>query len=303
MTYRNLIFEIKGNSLDDGPGIRSVIFFKGCNLNCIWCHNPESKNLFPELTYESDKCISCLSCKKVCLENSITYKEKISIDRMKCNKCFRCTKACPAKALKQVGKEIQIEEIIEKILPYKDFFDNSNGGVTISGGEATLHMDFLFLLLKRLKDFKIHVLLETNGYFDLDKFNKLILPYLDVIFFDIKFIDPIKHKKYCKADNREILENFIYLYKEKLCEIYPRTPLIPKITDTQVNIENIVSFYKKQRVKKAYLLPNNPSWFYKLENLDEQNIYINDEMKSLYPMHRFDEIKYQFVKEGIEILL
>ena len=135
-----LIMEIKGNSLDDGPGIRSVVFYKGCPLSCVWCHNPESKKASMEISFDANICIDCGSCRDVCPQKALARQNRFYIDRSKCTLCFLCVDACPSGALDKVGKTMYVDEIIKKILPDKPFFDTSGGGVTLSGGEPTLYM-------------------------------------------------------------------------------------------------------------------------------------------------------------------
>ena len=160
-TRTPLILDIKGNSLDDGPGIRSVIFFKGCPLSCVWCHNPESKKTGAEIAFDGGRCIDCGTCREVCPEKALSRENPFYIDRSRCPLCFDCVQACPSGALEQVGKEMSINEILEKIVPDKPFFEVSDGGVTLSGGEPTLFMDFAAKLLVALKQQKIHTLVET----------------------------------------------------------------------------------------------------------------------------------------------
>jgi pyruvate formate lyase activating enzyme len=130
-----LVLEIKGNSLDDGPGIRSVIFFKGCPLSCVWCHNPESRKAAPEIAFDGKLCVDCGECRKTCPERALSKIHPFYVDRTLCNLCYLCADACPSGALEKVGKTMTVDAIMEKILPDKPFYDASGGGVTLSGGE------------------------------------------------------------------------------------------------------------------------------------------------------------------------
>lgn len=265
-----LILEIKGNSLDDGPGIRSVVFFKGCPLSCLWCHNPESKNLQKELSYDSKLCISCGDCFKVCDQAAIENTSPMTLDRGLCNLCMKCVDICPSQALTTVGFSMSIDQLTDKLLKDKPFYDVSGGGVTISGGEATLYPKFVGRLLARLKENNIHTLLETCGHFKLSLVKKYILPFIDLIFYDLKIFDPNEHKEYCGTDNRLILENFQALQKlsnQMGFKIIPRTPLIPGITDREENLKGIANFLKDLNVEEAHLLPYNPLWYEKEEQL------------------------------------
>jgi pyruvate formate lyase activating enzyme len=273
-----LILEIKGNSLDDGPGIRSVLFYKGCPLSCVWCHNPESKKAAAEISFDAKVCIDCGTCRDLCPEKALSRDNRFYIDRSKCNLCFLCADACPSGALDRVGKTMSIDDIVKKILPDKPFFETSGGGVTLSGGEPTLCMEFTSQLLKVLKQQNIHTLLETCGYFDLDKFMNILYPYIDTIYFDIKIINSSAHKKYCGHPNEKILDNFKQISNtaKKDGKIFlPRTPLIPDMTDTEANIRGIAAFLKNLDVPKIALLAYNPLWHEKSDKIGVEDPYKN----------------------------
>ena len=301
-----LITNIEGNSQEDGPGIRSVVFFKGCPLNCFWCHNPESKKAEAEIWWDREKCIGCGNCIKVCPEKAISRNNFFFIDRNICKLCFKCVEKCPTKALRQIGKKMSIDEIVQKVVRYKPFFDTSGGGVTLSGGEPTLHLEFTSALLKRFKEESIHTLLETAGLFDFDQFKLYILPYIDTIYFDIKLFDSSQHERYCGVKNERILRNFILLKKEAVAgnfDLLPRTPLIPGTTDTKENIQAIADFYKKQQVRKTVLLPNNPAWINKLEKLGQKEKFDNnDRIRKFYDKEKEIKTKKMFFEKGIEVI-
>jgi len=304
--YKPLIFDIKGNSLEDGPGIRSVIFLKGCSLDCAWCHNPESKNPDAELWWDKEQCIGDGDCMRACPQKAISREFPFFINRDKCQLCFKCVDICPSKALSRIGQSMDIEEIVNKLLPYKPYFTASGGGVTISGGEPGLFPRFVSDLLIRLKKERIHTLVETAGRFNYIKFKDLVLPNIDTLYFDIKFFDSNLYKKYCRISNKEILQNFILLHQISMggnFELLPRTPLIPGITDTPKNIDDIVTFYKTNGVKKAALLENNPLWFNKFENIGKTNNSFHDEqMRKVYDEKQKSKITEYFIRNGIEIV-
>ncbi len=258
-----LLLEIKGNSLDDGPGIRSVVFFKGCPLSCTWCHNPESKTIGAEIGFEAGECVGCNTCMNLCPEGALCRDHPFFVDRSLCNLCFACTEACPAGALRRIGKPAEIETIVADVLRDKPFFDTSGGGVTLSGGEPTLFMEYCGQLAQSLKEKGIRILLETCGLFDFTKFETLLYPFLDAIYFDIKLIDPAAHTRYCGVSNGRILENFKELHiraQNGGVPVLPRTPLIPGITDTEENIRAIADFLVSCGATEARLLPYHPLW-------------------------------------------
>ncbi|TFG21512.1 MAG: glycyl-radical enzyme activating protein [Promethearchaeota archaeon] len=258
-----LIVNIKRNSLDDGPGIRTAIFFKGCPLSCVWCQNPETKSAHQELSYEMENCIDCKACIEVCDPKAIDKKHRI--DRLLCNLCGKCIGVCQNNALKYAGQEYTIAELYRIILKDKTFYDNSGGGVTFTGGEPTLHMNFLNQLLLKLKEVNIHICLETCGYYNREKFEELILPYVDLIYIDIKILDSETHRKYCNVPNELILRNFEALIKNQSVEVLPRIPLVPEVTSTKENLSSIASYLRSLGIKKIGLLPYNPLWLSKSE--------------------------------------
>lgn len=273
-----LILELKGNSLDDGPGIRTVVFFKGCPLSCVWCHNPESKSPDPEISFAAEECIGCGTCLETCPNNALSKDNPFYIERSRCSLCFDCVETCPAGALTRVGREMTTDEIMEFVSRDKPFFDVSGGGVTLSGGEPTMYMDFCGELLSKLKAVGVHTLIETCGQFSFDHFERLILPYVDLIYYDLKIFDSESHRRYCGTGNDVILDNFRKLIKladNGGFNIIPRTPLIPDVTDTEINLNSIANFLKQQGVRKAQLLLFNPLWYNKLPKLGLESLLLN----------------------------
>ena len=261
-----LVIDIKGNSLDDGSGIRTVIFLKGCPLRCVWCHNPESKDSNYQLSFDPDICVDCGKCRKTCKMGALSKENEFYIDRNKCNECLDCVNNCPSGALSVVGKTYTDEELLDIVLKDKPFFDASNGGVTLSGGEPTFNLEYFSHIAKMFHDKGIDVQVETCGMFNYDEFVKKALPYVDHIYFDIKIFDENEHKKYCGISNKVILENFSKLNKllgNNPDKLLARTPLIPGITATEKNLNEISDFLLENGVKESFLLPYNPLWLKK----------------------------------------
>jgi pyruvate formate lyase activating enzyme len=243
-TVRGVIFEIERFAVHDGPGIRTVIFFKGCNLRCAWCANPESQTLYPELGYKQELCIHCLRCIGACpIGNLSEYKGILSIlDTSRCNECDLCVETCPQNALVMFGKYITVDDLIGIILKDKDFYRESNGGVTFSGGEPLLQIDFLETILKECRQYNIHTAIETAGCIDYKHF-KRINKYVDLYLYDIKNIDPDGHKRYVYGPNDIIMRNLQKLNKDKKKNIV-RVPLIPGFNDSKAYIEKLFDFCK-----------------------------------------------------------
>jgi pyruvate formate lyase activating enzyme len=270
MTPTPLMLDIKGNSLDDGPGIRTVIFFKGCPLSCVWCHNPESKKSSQEIAFDKKECVDCGTCRKLCPMGALGPNNPFYIDRDKCDLCLKCVEACPSGALAKVGKKMTVPEIVSIIKKDLPFYQNSGGGVTLSGGEPTLFIEFTSELLQELRKLGIHTILETCGYFQLSQFDNLIYPYLDQIYFDLKIINPEEHKRFCGVPNDRIILNFKELYQRSLNKgvpILPRIPLIPGITTTKSNLEQIAAFLRTNHVNHMAILDYNPLWHAKAEKI------------------------------------
>ncbi len=253
-----LIVDVKRDSLEDGPGIRSVVFFKGCPLGCVFCHNPEAQDPGPEIAFSPRECIRCGECVDACPENAVSLDLPGRIRRELCNRCGECVEACPGKGIRRVGVYYRVEELGELLLRDRAFYKHSGGGVTLSGGECTLYPEYLEALLKFLKPEGIHVLLETSGFFNYKAFRARILPHLDEIYFDLKLADPRDHVRWTGRSNRTSLRNFRRLLRETGARVTPRIPLVPGITATRENLAGIARVLRQEGVKEAALLPYNP---------------------------------------------
>ena len=258
MSSLPLIADIKRHALEDGPGIRSVVFFKGCPLRCVFCHLPETQDSRPEILFSTHLCLESRECAEACPEDAIHFDSSERIDRSRCNRCGLCVDACPGGGLRLVGKSYSVEELTETLLRDLPFYRHSGGGVTLSGGECTLFPDYLEALLKSLKHRKIHVTLETCGHFEWKRFQRKVLPYLDLVYFDLKFADPKAHEKYAGTSNHLILENLRRLLRIGGVEVHPRVPLIPGLTATYDNLSSIVSLLFGLGARDVRLLPYNP---------------------------------------------
>ena len=268
---RALIFDIKRDCSEDGPGIRTTVFFKGCPLSCDWCQNPEGKDKKPGLMFKADACHpeQCqAACMTVCPEPVFTLNTgRLQVDHQACSRCERCFKVCPSNALQPVGYWIALDELLYRLMIDKPFYASSSGGVTLSGGEATQQMGFVHRLLKALKAEGIHTALETSGFFNYRRFVELVLPYLDLIYFDLKLINDNASRRYTGQSSLPILENFVRLVKAAQIPVIPRVPLIPNITTRQENLQGIARFLEANGVPMATLLPYNPLWVDKVEKL------------------------------------
>jgi pyruvate formate lyase activating enzyme len=247
-----VVFDIQRFSIHDGPGIRTTIFFKGCPLKCRWCQNPESHKPGIEVAFYKEHCAYCFACKDVCPLNAIVESEDVRIDFDRCNACGKCVSECMNNALRLVGENWDASALLCEIIKDKDFFDDSGGGITLSGGEPTLHTPFLREFLPLVKSRGIHVNMETSGMFKYDNIAP-ILPFLDLIFYDLKLMDSKMHQAYTGVENKIIMENF-----EKLAATFKalsaRMPVIPTINDTPANISATAGFLKENGLQSIHLL-------------------------------------------------
>lgn len=252
---KGYIFDIRGYSINDGPGIRTTVFFKGCHLRCRWCHNPEGQSPKLELGFNEARCIGCQECIKNCPRQALSRcGTETIIDREKCDLCGICVQLCAAQALEFVGKEMSVEEVMKEVEKDRIFYEESSGGVTFSGGEPLRQADFLGAILIECKRKDIHSCLDTSGYAPpeiLDRIGDLV----DLFLYDLKIMDEERHKEYAGAPNTLILENLRRL-AAKNKKIIIRIPLIAGINDTPENVVQTAEFLRSLGViSEISLLP------------------------------------------------
>lgn len=250
------VFEIERYALHDGPGIRTVIFLKGCPLRCLWCANPESQDAVSELWYWQERCVGCGDCLKSCPCHALELgKTGIVIDRDKCKSCGACTLACPTEALAMAGKWMSISEVVGEVMKDFSYYEASGGGVTFSGGEALTQAEFVARAAKQCKEKGISTCLETSGCAPWAKVERAARD-IDLVLYDLKQMDPQIHSKQMGADNRTILENLKRLAAEGQ-EIVVRIPVVPGYNDSMDNFHMTRDFLEKQApsVRRIDLLP------------------------------------------------
>jgi len=284
------VFNIQHYSLHDGPGIRTLVFLKGCPLRCKWCSNPESQEKQRQLAYNANKCIAasgCIECLKVCKYGAVKKLEnnEIYIDRNLCEECYSCTDVCPSKSLSVFGSVMSVNEVLDIVEKDSIFYSRSNGGMTLSGGEPFQQYNFTVELLKEAKRRRINTAVETCGYIQWENLEKAC-EFLDTILFDIKCIDSGKHEKFTNVSNTIILSNFA-----KLCEKFPhipklvRTPVIPGFNDSEEDILEIVKFIKGKPNVNYELLPyhrlGQPKYEYINRKYPMGDVKLNDDKMNL----------------------
>jgi pyruvate formate lyase activating enzyme len=253
-----LIAELKRHSLEDGPGIRSVVFFKGCPLSCGFCHNPEMQRAEAEMVFRAHRCLGCGACLAVCPRAAVSLELAGRIDRALCDACGRCATTCPSSALAQVGRRYAVEELVEVLLRDEPYYRHSGGGITFSGGECTRFPEYLLSLADALKARGLHLLVETAGEVDGDWLIAELLPRIDLVYFDVKLADPVAHRRHTGRGNRRILDNLARLVRAAPDRVEVRIPLVPGITATPENLLALALRLRERGVRRATLLPYNP---------------------------------------------
>ncbi|MEI6061863.1 MAG: glycyl-radical enzyme activating protein [Bacteroidota bacterium] len=252
----SLIFDIKRYAINDGPGIRVVIFFKGCNLNCAWCHNPESISRKAEKMYSPSKCLLCGSCVEACPENAITLTANGILDNPDvCTLCRKCADICPTRAVEISGKSMSVHEIMEVIEKERAFFEQSGGGVTFSGGEPLLHSGILIALLNECGNRGIHRTVDTAGNINTTTMLE-VARRTDLFLYDLKMMDADLHRKWTGSGNDKILHNMEMISAAGVPVII-RIPLIGGVNDTEENLDLTAKFIARLEGDKklVHLLP------------------------------------------------
>lgn len=248
-----VIFDIQRFCLHDGPGIRTTVFFKGCPLRCRWCQNPESHRKNPELAYFKARCTGCGNCAAICGEGAITRNDVTCIDYSQCSACGRCAEQCSSGALRIIGKEWGAEDLAAEVLRDREFYDESGGGVTLSGGEPLMQSSFLYPFMAMLREASVNIMIETCGYFQWQS-AVAILDMIDSIYFDLKVMDGALHREYTGEGNTLILENFTRL-SERGDSVQARMPVIPGINDSEENIVATARFLRERGHGTIHCLP------------------------------------------------
>ena len=235
------VFALKRLEIHDGPGVRTTVFLKGCPLRCLWCHNPESFSASPELAYYEHKCVSCGACAVVCPSGAHVIKDgKHYFEREKCTACGACENACPSNANKLFGIKMTVEQVVGEVLIDKPFYDETGGGVTISGGEPLLQIDFLCELLSALKREGIHTAIDTALDVPESHLSR-ILPYADLFLCDIKAVDRELHRTLTGHYNDDIISNLYYLRQNNI-PVEVRVPYVPGCNDGEIDkIASLIS--------------------------------------------------------------
>ena len=299
MSNKALVFDIQKFSVHDGPGIRTIVFMKGCPLHCEWCANPESQNFQPELLFYPDKCIGCGKCAEVCEMGCFPAMEngEIRFDRDKCVNCCKCAEVCYAEARHQSGDWMSLDEIKEAVDKDIVFYRNSGGGITFSGGEAMCFPEVVRDLAKYYKEEQqVSTAIETCGYVAWENYEQVI-PYLDLVMYDLKCMNDERHMRYTGGSNKRILENLEKISKS--VDTIVRIPIIPSVNDSKEDIDAFGTYIRDLgTIRTIHILAYHNYGMSKYEALG-RNYQLKD-LEAPSDEH-MQEIKEQLEGYGFEV--
>lgn len=288
------IFNIQKFSIHDGPGIRTVIFFQGCMLRCKWCANPESQPFTPIVLFDKTVCTSCHTCLACCPKHAITLDNNFPIiDHSLCKQCKQCVIHCPTRALSMDAKKYSVKEVMDIIMQDYDFYEESNGGITLSGGEVLGQLDFALAIIAACKEKHIHIAIETTGYTTKENFIRCIQD-IDLLLFDLKHYDRKQHYLGTNVYNDSIIENMKYAVSTHK-EVIARIPVIPNYNNSIEDAYGFCSLLKKLGITTVHLLP-----FHQFGAKKYQMLNLPYTMEKMPQLHQEDLQEYQeiFIKEG-----
>ncbi len=292
------VFNVQHFCVDDGPGIRTTVFLKGCPLQCVWCHNPESHKKAKEIMFHSDRCCACGKCVSLCENKAhqITADGLHLYDHSRCSLCENCVRRCPTHALETIGQTQTVEEVLSEILSDSIFYRTSGGGVTISGGEPTAQPEFTEALLAACKREGLHTCIETCGWCTADTITRLI-PYVDLFLMDWKISDDVRHRLYTGVSNQPILRNLSLLH-ELGAEVVLRCPLIPDINIEASHFDGVAKLANQYaNIQQIDLEPYHPMGLGKAKALGKKSIYGNDRFPDASAM----EEARQYIQDLVRI--
>jgi len=287
------VFDIQRFSLHDGPGIRSLVFLKGCGLHCPWCQNPESQSARAVIGFHRNRCLESFECESVCPNDAILRGEH-RVDHQLCNRCGLCIEACPSEALELIGETVGADDLMERLLVDRDYYDSSGGGVTFTGGEPTLHALFLTRVLELCSAAGIHTNIETAGRFSWPTLEPA-LGLTDLIYFDLKILDPEAHRRELGGDLDEILDNARRLADGGF-PVEFRMPAVAGYTDTTANVDAVTAFLRVVGHRSIRLLPYHNMGEAKIDMIagDQPRLGL-----PRYPDERMDALKRDFESRGV----
>lgn len=292
-----IVFNVQKFSIHDGPGVRTTVFLKGCPLRCQWCANPESQLAGVQITYDERKCLHCGTCVRVCPKDALSMGEdrRIRVDFRRCDGCLTCTRECPGHALAHEGERKSVGEIVDVCMQDAAFYEESGGGVTISGGEGMSQPAFTEALAKALRAKGVHTAIETTGYVSADVFRRLA-PLFDLLLFDMKHYDPARHSEGTGVRNERIIENMLWARRSGLA-VLPRIPVIPGFNGGLEDADGLAALLNRIGFQRVQLLPFHQMGERKYELLNRD--YAMKGVKALHPEDLTD-YRQVFLDAGLD---
>lgn len=273
----------------DGPGIRTVIFLKGCTLHCPWCANPETWSISPVLMHDEKKCVRCLQCQNPCPKHAIKFDPDFTWKSSLCQNCHECIDHCMSDALEFSGNKMSVDEIVQTVLKDKAYYDMSKGGVTISGGEALVQFDGLMELLKALKKENLHIALETTGSYEFEKL-KAVLEYVDLFLYDFKHIDKDKLFNVTGGRYDDIMSNLTYLSENYADKVIVRIPVIPEFNYDKETLQSMIKYVSDLKIKEVNLLPYHSLGKSKWDKMHKKYTYEGFKLMDKSELNEYIEI-------------
>jgi pyruvate formate lyase activating enzyme len=268
---QGIVFNLQSFSIHDGPGIRTTMFTKGCQLHCPWCSNPESMDPSIQIKISAEKCRACGMCIDACAYGALSLSDnRIHLDHNLCTDCLACVDVCRSGCIARIGAVVGVDEAVEKLLKDRPFYEKTGGGVTISGGEPLLQHEFVSDVLRRLHELGVHTALDTSGFASWDALASVI-EHVDLVLFDIKHLDRDKHRSIIGVDNEIILKNIRKCSSR--ARIWTRTPLVPGFNDDFEVADSIVDLARKTGAQRCYFLPLHRWGEHKYERIGLSNPY------------------------------
>jgi len=301
-SVQGVIFNIQHYSIHDGPGIRTTVFIKGCPLRCLWCQNPESQLLQPEVFFNQEKCVGCGQCAAVCPCGAIEIQEgKARTNRERCKGRGKCAEVCPYEARSLMGRHVTADEVFHEVAKDEAFYESSGGGVTLSGGEPLAQPEFAAAILRLCKEAGLHTAVDTCGYAAWETI-KEVLQYADLVLFDFKHMEPAKHQEYTGVPNRLILENAKRIYRELRRAMWARIPVVPGYNSTKENIRATAEFISRELGSqvKVHLLP-----YHKMGEVKYKRLEREDGVLHIEPLEeeKMEELKKIVESFGLETVI